>query len=205
MEDRITPHARDQRRSSTSGYWHPNKWAKTWIARGVPKHLHITLVALADAFDRTDGYVWQTQHRMAVAWGIPERTFRRHLGELEKLGAIERQKRHRKQGPLAGTRAADRIYFRVPLTGHNDGRLSDSQSATAVTPTSGHDGGRADVSSEVPSTDGPLAPLGDIAASAADPVCSVTGDRDDARCANPTTTTHGQRNSSARVMENAWR
>lgn len=163
---------------------HPMQLAKAWIKAGLPKHLHMSLVALADAIDRREGVVWKTQKAMAAEWGIAPRTFKRHLAELESLGVIEREKRHRKYGALAGTRTSDRIKFGLPpekvespVRGHDGGPLSMSQGATAVTPTRGHDGGPAKFSSGVSSPDGASHPLDSVGADAPNSQEAVAGER----------------------------
>lgn len=182
----------------TSGeplYTHPMRWAKAWM-KFTPPHLHKSLAAVADSFDRGAGYVYHTQARIAEEWCIPERTFRRHLADLERLGAIDREPYTRKAGPRAGTRGADRIRL-LPdpatvertTTGHDGGRLSDGQPATAMAGTTGHDGGRAKFSSGVPSTQGVSHPLDTLGADAphaqpppvAELETAADGDDDDMR------------------------
>jgi hypothetical protein len=104
-------------RETMSPGWHPMQFAKDWI-KAEPRlrgktgaSRRCSLIALMDAIDRREGRVWKTQEEIAREWSIAPRTFRAHLKEFEVYGIIQRERRHRKQGPLAGKRAADHIYF----------------------------------------------------------------------------------------------
>jgi hypothetical protein len=143
----VEPYARPESRNCASANWSQYRWPEEWIATGlVPKTHRTTLLILARAFDRREGYAYRSQAEMAETWGVGERTLRRHLNDLEALGVIWRKPRRRTKGAKAGTRGRDAIYLCVPPipTGHDD-RLVEEQPAM-VAGSTGH-GGRAGSSS----------------------------------------------------------
>jgi DNA-binding transcriptional regulator YhcF (GntR family) len=64
------------------------------------------LLALVERSDQS-GECWPSVETIAGQTGLNEKTVRRHLTELEAAGAIERHRRHRKDG----TRTSDRIVL----------------------------------------------------------------------------------------------
>jgi hypothetical protein len=148
---------------------HPSQWVKAWIALGVPKRMHMTLVALGDAWDRREKCVWKGQKAMASEWALDRRTFQRHLDHLEASGVILRAKRRRKNGSYTSDRISllpPDIY--LPATRRrDDDAWSEPPGVTMVTPAKRHDGDATSPSSGVTSPEDPLAPLGVFAAGAA--------------------------------------
>lgn len=97
-------------------YPHCNAWTKAWIAAGALDGLNgrlakangrSVLTALADAIDNDDGYVYTSQRKMAAAWDIGEKTFRRYVDHFEAKGVIKPVPHYRANG----SQTTDRIYL----------------------------------------------------------------------------------------------
>lgn len=63
-----------------------SSWA--WSVRGLPSHLKLTLLAIADATN-TEGYGYPGQERIANLVECSDRQIRSNIAALVKLGLIE--------------------------------------------------------------------------------------------------------------------
>lgn len=115
-----------------------------WAAeREIDAPLTKFLLVILSQYADSDWSCFPSQKRVAEQMSISERTVRRHMGELEKLGLIRREVRRRSDG----TRSTDRIILTPKTsTGQSDRLQSSTGHARPHQPDTGGQNNRTQVS-----------------------------------------------------------